>query len=165
MKNILITGGAGFIGSSVALKLMDKGYNVTVLDNLSAQIHGKKPEISFLYNRIKGKVHFIKGDVSLRADWEKALPNQDAVIHLAAETGTGQSMYEIEKYTKVNIGGTAILLDILTNTKTSVKKVIVASSRAIYGEGKYLCDKHGIVYPDEQKEQNMFNKDFENKKK
>jgi len=163
LKNVLITGGAGFIGSSVALKLMDKGYNVTVLDNLSPQIHGEKPEISFLYNRIKGKIHFIKGDVSLRADWEKALPNQDAVIHLAAETGTGQSMYEIEKYTKVNIGGTSILLDILTNTKTSVKKVIVASSRAIYGEGKYLCDEHGIVYPKERKEQDMLNKDFENK--
>jgi len=163
MKNILITGGAGFIGSSVALKLMDKGYNVTVLDNLSKQIHGEKPEASFLYNRIKDKVNYVKGDVSFRDDWEKALLDQDAVIHLAAETGTGQSMYEIEKYTKVNISGTAILLDILTNKETSVKKVIVASSRAIYGEGKYLCDEHGIVYPRERKEQDMLNKDFENK--
>ena len=163
MKNILITGGAGFIGSSTALKLVDNGYNITVLDNLSPQIHGNNPENSFLYERIKNKVNFVKGDVSNRADWEKALVNQDAVIHLAAETGTGQSMYEIEKYTKVNIGGTAILLDILTNTKTNVKKVIVASSRAIYGEGKYLCEEHGIVYPNERKEQDMLNKDFCNK--
>jgi dTDP-L-rhamnose 4-epimerase len=163
MKNILITGGAGFIGSSVALKLVDKGYNVTVLDNLSKQIHGENPDTSFLYNRIIDKVNFIKGDVILRADWEKSLLSQDAVIHLAAETGTGQSMYEIEKYTKVNIGGTAILMDILTNTKTNVKKVIVASSRAIYGEGKYLCEEHGTLYPHERKEQDMLNNDFENK--
>jgi len=163
MKNILITGGAGFIGSSIALKLIDKNYNVTVLDNLSPQIHGDKQENSFLYTRIKNKVNFNKGDVSNRADWEKALVNQDAVIHLAAETGTGQSMYEIEKYTKINIGGTAIFLDILTNTKTNIKKVIVASSRAIYGEGKYLCEEHGIVFPKERKEHDMLNKDFNNK--
>jgi dTDP-L-rhamnose 4-epimerase len=163
MKNILITGGAGFIGSSVALKLLDKGYNVTVLDNLSKQIHGEKPKTSFLYCRIKDKVNFVKGDVSLRADWEKALLDQDAVIHLAAETGTGQSMYEIEKYTNINIGGTSLMLDILTNTKHPVKKIIVASSRAIYGEGKYLCEEHGIVYPNERNEQDMLNKDFENK--
>ena len=163
MKNILITGGAGFIGSSVALKLLDKNYNVTILDNLSKQIHGEKPEESFLYNKIKGKVNFVKGDVSIRSDFEKVLFDQDAVIHLAAETGTGQSMYEIEKYTKVNIGGTAILLDILTNIKTNIKKVVVASSRAIYGEGKYLCDDHGIVYPDERVEQEMYNRDFKNK--
>jgi dTDP-L-rhamnose 4-epimerase len=163
MKNILITGGAGFIGSSVALKLLDKGYNVTVLDNLSKQIHGEKPETSFLYCRIKDKVNFIKGDVSIRADWEKALLDQEAVIHLAAETGTGQSMYEIEKYTNINIGGTSLMLDILTNTKYSVKKVVVASSRAIYGEGKYLCEEHGVVYPNERKEQYLLIKDFENK--
>jgi len=163
MKNILITGGAGFIGSSIALGLIDNGYNVTILDNLSPQIHGDNPENSFLYKRLKNKVNFIKGDVSNRIDWEKALVNQDAVIHLAAETGTGQSMYEIEKYTKVNIGGTAALLDILTNAKNYVKKVIVASSRAIYGEGRYFCEEHGIVYPHERKEQNMLNKDFNNK--
>jgi dTDP-L-rhamnose 4-epimerase len=163
MKNILITGGAGFIGSSITLKLIDKGYSVTILDNLSSQIHGYNTEDSFLYKRIKDKVNFVKGDVSLRADWEKVLVNKDAVIHLAAETGTGQSMYEIEKYTKVNILGTAVFLDILTNTKTKIKKVILASSRAIYGEGKYLCEEHGIVYPDGRKKKDMLNKDFENK--
>ena len=69
------------------------------------------------------------------------------IVHLAAETGTGQSMYQIEHYSKVNIGGTALLLDILTNTKHTISKVIVASSRAIYGEGKYLSAELGIVYP------------------
>jgi dTDP-L-rhamnose 4-epimerase len=163
MNNILITGGAGFIGSSLALKLLDDGYTVTVLDNLSKQIHGKDPEKSYLYLRIKDKVRFIRGDVSRRIDWEKALTGQDAVIHLAAETGTGQSMYEIEKYTNVNINGTAILLDILTNKKTGIKKVIVASSRAVYGEGKYSCAEHGFVYPNERKEYDMLKGDFNTK--
>jgi dTDP-L-rhamnose 4-epimerase len=162
MKNILITGGAGFIGSSISLKLIDKGYRVTVLDNLSKQIHGEDPEQSYLYSHIKNKVNFIYGDVRNRKDWDEALKNQDAVIHLAAETGTGQSMYEIAKYTEVNIGGTALLLDILTNQKTSVKKIILSSSRAIYGEGKYSCGEHGFVYPAERKEKDMLCGQFEN---
>jgi dTDP-L-rhamnose 4-epimerase len=161
MKNILITGGAGFIGSSIALELLKKGYIVTVLDNLTKQIHGDDPDRSFLYSRIKNKVNFIKGDVTNRIDWENALDNQDAVIHLAAETGTGQSMYEIERYTKVNIGGTALFLDILINQKTNIKKVVLASSRAVYGEGKYLCTEHGIVFPNSRKEDDMRKGDFE----
>lgn len=162
MKNILVTGGAGFIGSNVALKLLDKGYNVTVLDNLSKQIHGDKPEVtSPLYLSIKDKVHFFKGSVASREDWMKALEGQDAVIHLAAETGTGQSMYEIEKYVDTNIGGTALLLDILTNTKHHVKRVLVAESRAIYGEGKYFCTKCGDVYPKDRRDEDMSKGDFE----
>ena len=132
MTNILISGGAGFIGSNLALKLIDKGYNVTVLDTLSKQIHGDNPEnTSPLYKSIKDKVTFVKGSVTSREDWMRALEGQDAVIHLAAETGTGQSMYEVEKYVYTNICGIAILLDILTNTKHSVKRVLVAESRAI----------------------------------
>ena len=128
MKNILITGGAGFIGSNVARKLLAKGYEVTVLDNLSPQIHGENPEYtSPLYRSIKDCVRFIQGSVTDRNDWLRALEGIDAVIHLAAETGTGQSMYEIEKYTAVNIGGTSLMLDILTNTKHSVSKVVVAA--------------------------------------
>lgn len=162
MKNILITGGAGFIGSNVALKLIAKGYNVTVLDSLSKQIHGENPEeTSPLYFSIKDKVNFIKGSVTSREDWVKALEGQDAVIHLAAETGTGQSMYEIKKYVDTNIGGTALLLDILTNTTHHVKRVIVAESRAIYGEGKYLCPKCGDVYPLERKDEDMAKGNFE----
>ena len=163
MKHVLITGGAGFIGSNVALKLVAKGIEVTVLDNLSPQIHGENPdETSPLYQSIKGKVNFIKGTVTSRDDWRKALEGVDAVLHLAAETGTGQSMYEIEKYVNVNIGGTAILLDILTNEKTCVERVVVAESRAIYGEGKYWSEElNAFVYPDERPEETMSKGDFE----
>lgn len=162
MEKVLVTGGAGFIGSNVALKLIAKGYSVVVLDSLSEQIHGLNPDqTSPLYLSIKGKVDFIKGDVCKREDWLKALDGVDYVIHLAAETGTGQSMYEIEKYVGTNIGGTALLLDILANTKHHVKRVVVAESRAIYGEGKYVCPSCGVVYPLERKDEDMSKGDFE----
>jgi len=148
-KNILITGGAGFIGSQLALRLLKEGYFVTVLDNLSPQIHGENPENdSPLYQSISGKVDFIKGDITNRNDVETALENADAVIHFAAETGTGQSMYEIEKYNRVNVSGTALLLDILVNKTHNVKKFVLASSRAVYGEGKYRNADNETVYPE-----------------
>ena len=162
MKKVLITGGAGFIGSNLALALQNKGYDLVVLDNLSQQIHGECPEKdSPLYLSIKDKVRFIKGDICDRVLLKQAIEDADYVIHLAAETGTGQSMYEIKRYTDVNIGGTALLLDILTNTKNHVKRVVVAESRAIYGEGKYHCDKCGDVYPTERKDEDMAKGDFE----
>jgi dTDP-L-rhamnose 4-epimerase len=149
MKNVLITGGAGFIGSNLGLRLISKGYKITVLDNLSTQIHGQDPaQASPLYISIKDKVTFINGTVTSKADWERAIDGQDIIVHLAAETGTGQSMYEIHKYVDVNINGTAIMLDLLANASHSVKKVVIASSRSIYGEGKYKCERLGFVYPE-----------------
>lgn len=163
MKNILITGGAGFIGSNLTLKLLTKGYNVTVLDNLSPQIHGENPDkTSPLYQSIKDKVIFIKGSVTSSEDWLKALKDQECVVHLAAETGTGQSMYEIEKYVNTNIGGTALLLEILTNNKHTIKRVLVAESRAIYGEGRYYSEElDKFVYPTERTDEAMRKGDFE----
>lgn len=163
MEKILITGGAGFIGSNLALTLLKRGHQVTVLDNLSEQIHGKNPEkTSSLYLSIKDKVHFIKGTVACRETLQKAIADNTVVVHLAAETGTGQSMYEIQHYTDVNIGATALLLDILTNEKHSVKKVVVASSRAIYGEGKYYNKtKNTFVYPLQRTDEDMQKGDFE----
>ena len=162
MKNVLITGGAGFIGSNLAIKLINKGYKVTVLDNLSPQIHTNNPENSMLYQTIKGKVNFIKGTVTRREDWLEALQGQQIVVHLAAETGTGQSMYEIERYNNTNINGTALFLDILTNTKHSVERVVIASSRSIYGEGRYFSEElKGYVYPKHRLPKDMDNGYFD----
>ncbi len=161
LKNILITGGAGFIGSNLALKLKSLGYLVTVLDNLSEQIHGGNPDDSQLYQRIAGKVNFIKGDICCREDIERSVEGQDAIIHFAAETGTGQSMYEIQKYSDVNIGGTALLLDLLVNNKNKVQKFILASSRAVYGEGKYENLRKEAVYPESRTVSSMQEGNFE----
>ena len=162
MKNILITGGAGFIGSNLALKLISKGYTVTVLDNLSPQIHGDNPkETSPLFLSIKDKVKFIEGTVTNIEDWKKALEGQDVIVHYAAETGTGQSMYEVQKYIDVNITGTSLMLDLLVNGDYNVKKVVVASSRSIYGEGKYMSKELGAVYPKHRIAEDMDKGDFE----
>lgn len=159
--HILITGGCGFIGSSLSLALIEKGHTVTVLDNLSPQIHGNNPWQSPLYLSIKGKVNFIEGDIRDNKVLSDALKNQDVVVHFAAETGTGQSMYEIQKYCDVNVNGTALLLDLITNDRSlNISKIVVASSRSIYGEGKYNS-KNGVFYPEARKDEDMTQGDFE----
>ena len=160
-KKVLITGGAGFIGSSLAIRLLAKDYQVVVLDTLNPQIHGENPNQSYTYNLIKDKVDFIKGSVENADDWNRALDGVNIVVHLAAETGTGQSMYQVQRYIDTNIGGTGILLDKLANKEAQIEKLIVASSRSIYGEGKYRCETDGIVYPNSRLEQDMSNGDFE----
>jgi dTDP-L-rhamnose 4-epimerase len=160
-QSILITGGAGFIGSNLALALLSRGHSVRVLDNLSPQIHGVDALKSPLYQSIKDKVDFIRGDVTNESDLILALTGVDTVVHLAAETGTGQSMYAIRHYTDVNVSGTALLLEIIANNKNSIKRMVVASSRAVYGEGRYHCELHGCVYPDARRSENMEQGDFE----
>ncbi len=161
MRKILITGGAGFIGSSLAQRLATSQYEVTVLDNLSRQVHGDQPEQSPLYQSIQGKVRFIRGDVTNLDNLRSAVLGQDAIVHLAAETGTGQSMYKIDHYSRVNVGGTALMLDLLANESHNIKRIVVASSRAIYGEGKYLSQEMGAVYPSHRSAEAMSNGDFE----
>lgn len=158
--HVLITGGAGFIGSNLCRSLVERGHRVTILDSISPQIH-KDGTDSFLVQQLPAEAHLIIGDVRSREDWMKALPGADAIVHLAAETGTGQSMYEVAHYSDVNIGGTALMLDILTNTGHTVKKVVVASSRAIYGEGAYSDANGTIVYPSQRSESDMLNGIFE----
>lgn len=139
MKRILITGGAGFIGSHLADELLEKGYEVRVLDNLCEQVHGKhckRPEY------LNPDVELFVGDVRNPEDVEDALHGVDAVYHYAAMVGVGQSMYEIKNYTDVNNIGTAVLLEALS--KSPVEKLIVASSMSIYGEGLYK-DQTGAV--------------------
>lgn len=153
---VLITGGAGFIGSNLAKKLVADNATVTVLDSLSPQIHGDDPYQSPLFRSLDKSVRFIEGSVTDRSAMERAMQGQDAIVHLAAETGTGQSMYEISRYIEVNVGGCGVMLDLLVKTKnTTVKKVVVASSRAIYGEGKYRSPALGILYPESREEKDL----------
>lgn len=160
MKKVLITGGAGFIGNAVIKKLYNK-YEISVLDNFSHQIHGSNYEESYLFQNIKEKCSIIKGDVRNREDVAKALKNIEYIIHLAAETGTGQSMYEINQYTDVNIMGTSNLFDVILKEKLPVKKIVLSSSRSVYGEGMYRCKVHGIVVPKSRSIEDMKRGDFE----
>ena len=157
-ETVLITGGAGFIGSNLAEKLLEIGYKVNLIDNLSPQIHGENGKLPPF---LEGKVGFIRGDIRNRDDVERSLLGADAVIHLAAETGVGQSMYEISRYIDTNIGGSAVLLESIIQAEKKVKKIVLASSRAVYGEGKYLCDKCGITYPKSRNEDELQRKQWE----
>jgi dTDP-L-rhamnose 4-epimerase len=141
-KTILITGGAGFIGSHVADALLDRGYHVRVLDNLSEQVHGSASEFP---DYLHPAVETIEGDVRDRRAVEKALTNVDAVFHFASSVGVGQSMYQIERYVDINNRGTAVLLEALVRHR--VGKLLVASSMSIYGEGSYRDSAGGICSP------------------
>jgi dTDP-L-rhamnose 4-epimerase len=151
-QRVLVTGGAGFIGTHLVRRLLDEGHAVTVLDSFSQQVHS----VPRLPDDLSGRVRLIHEDIVQRNTLQAALEGQDVVVHLAAETGTGQSMYCLERYERTNGLGTAILLDILINDqKRSVSKIVLASSRAIYGEGKYRCALHGDVYPGERSAEAM----------
>jgi dTDP-L-rhamnose 4-epimerase len=131
-RKILITGGAGFIGSHLADELLSRGYTVRALDNLSPQVHGagaSRPEY------LDEEVELVRGDVRDPDAVRSALAGVDAVFHLAAAVGVGQSMYEIANYTSVNNLGTAVLLEALI--ERPVDRLIVASSMSLYGEGLY----------------------------
>lgn len=124
---ILITGGAGFIGTHLVNKLKNE-HEIIVFDNFLEQVHGK------LLKKIEG-VRYVIGDVTKIEDWEIAMSsNPDIIIHLASDTGTGQSMDEIVRYCNTNIMGTSIMIDILNKKENNVKKVILSSSRAVYGD-------------------------------
>ncbi len=123
----LITGGAGFIGTHLSRRLLHLGYQLTVLDNFSPQIHGDKTEIA---TDLRGRIRVVHGDVRSEQDWKQALLGNDVVVHLAAETGTGQSMYQVRHYTDVNISGTSCLIELLLSGQYAVSSLIVASSRA-----------------------------------
>lgn len=157
---VLVTGGAGFIGSRLTLRAAAAGHDVTVLDTLSPQVHGDDPGASDAVVAVKQAARFVRGSVTDRAAMEQVLGGQEAIVHLAAETGTGQSMYQIDHYSAVNIGGTATMLDILANRPTSVRRVVVASSRSIYGEGRYRTPDGHYVYPQHRAETAMQAGDF-----
>jgi dTDP-L-rhamnose 4-epimerase len=142
---VLILGGAGFIGQNLSRSLLKQGISVRLLDSFSSQVHLSEA----LPSDLDGYVELIRGDVRDRDLMRRALTCIDVVVHLAAETGTGQSMYEIDSYFSVNVQGTATLLDLLQNDDCakSIRSIVVASSRAVYGEGAYCCEVHGMVFP------------------
>ena len=139
MKRILITGGAGFIGSHVADVLLQEGYEVRVLDNLCDQVHDNQTVPGYLAS----DVECIQADVRDAEAVRSALRNVDGVIHFAAAVGVGQSMYELVHYTSVNNLGTAVLLEALI--KQPVERLVVASSMSIYGEGLYRRSEGELV--------------------
>ena len=154
--SVLITGGAGFIGSRLTKRFVDAGYKVTVLDSLIAQVHGDDPlRTSPLLRSVSGMANVIEGSVTDPDAVARAIPGHSIIVHLAAETGTGQSMYEIDRYVETNLGGTAKILDYLTNQKNDVRRFVVASSRSIYGEGEYRRADGSVVYPPHRSEADL----------
>jgi dTDP-L-rhamnose 4-epimerase len=156
---VLITGGAGFIGSHLADELLEHGYQVRALDNLSDQVHGPSLRGGGRPGYLNPDVELIEGDVRDPETVRKALDGVDAVYHYAARVGVGQSMYEVEKYTSVNNLGTAVLLEALI--EKPVRRLIVASSMSIYGEGLYVDGEGRPVLGQERGLERLKNHDWE----
>ncbi len=153
---ILVTGGAGFVGSHLVDALVED-HEVMIYDNIEPQVHKNIPDY------LNPGAKFLKKDVRDRSDLKDAIADCEIIFHEAAMVGVGQSMYQIERYMDVNTLGTAKLLDILANEEHDVKKLIVASSMSIYGEGKYECPDCGNVDPQLRGEEQLVRMEWEMK--
>jgi len=145
MARVLITGGAGFIGSHAADALIEAGYDVRILDALAPQVHGRSRERP---NYLHPEAELIVGDITDALAVERALRGVDLVLHLASSVGVGQSMYDIDSYVRTNEFGTAVLLQALANRP--VKRLVVASSMSIYGEGACRAADGTLIAPEER---------------
>jgi dTDP-L-rhamnose 4-epimerase len=157
IREVLVTGGAGYIGSHLVDALVARDYQVTVLDSLEPQVHRSGTWPSYA----NPKARYVQGDVRDRSVFEPLVLASQAVVHFAAAVSVGQSMYQIDRYVDVNTRGTALLLDILVNAKHHVEKLIVASSIGVYGEGAYACATHGAVAPVIRPESQLAARDWE----
>ncbi len=143
-KKVLITGGAGFIGSHVGDLFLSSGYEVKAYDNLDPQVHGENTSRPDYLNN---EIELIVGDVRDADSFARALNSADILVHFAAAVGVGQSMYEITRYTSINTMGAAVVLEEAVKQKDHIEKMLVASSMSIYGEGLYICPTCGEVTP------------------
>lgn len=155
-KKILISGGAGFVGSHLADALLIAGHDVRVLDSFSPQVHGGGAPAN-----LSPDVEVVVGDMRDASVVRRALADIEVVFHLAAAVGVGQSMYQIADYMSANTQGTAVLLQSILDTKTALEKLIVASSMSIYGEGQYLCANCGDIAPSPRGTQQLLRKRWE----
>jgi dTDP-L-rhamnose 4-epimerase len=146
---ILVTGGAGFIGSHVVQALLERGDEVVVVDSLESQVHDGVPTM------LPPDVTFVEAGVADVGQYERAISGIDQVVHLAAAVGVGQSMYEIARYVNVNTLATAHFLEWLINRSPRPARLVVASSMSIYGEGEYECAEHGAVAPPPRSEEQL----------
>jgi dTDP-L-rhamnose 4-epimerase len=144
---ILVTGGAGFVGSHVVDRLVEGGHDIVVLDNLDPQVHGEAADRphNIAGHVDAGRVTFMRGDVRNRDDVRRALDGVDSIAHLAAAVGVGQSMYEPYYYADVNVAGQGMLLEEMAREPQRYRRFVVASSMSIYGEGTYVCAEHGAM--------------------
>ena len=155
-RRILVTGGAGFIGSYIVDRLIKDGHEVSILDNLEPQVHqGNSPDY------LNDSAKFVKGSVLDYDLFRSLVGDSEVIFHEAALSGVGQSMYQVRRYADANIMGTTCLLDVLANESHNVKKVLVASSMSGYGEGAYECESCGIVSPPLRTEEQLKTKDWE----
>lgn len=147
MRKVLVTGAAGFIGSHLVQQLLSDGLSVRALDNLSPQVHG--PEGAFPAWSEHPQVEIVRTSVTDASIWDQALSDVEGVVHLAAETGTGQSMYQIGHYNAVNSQATAMMMQEVARRAATIRRVVLASSRSIYGEGAFKCHDCGLdpAYP------------------
>lgn len=143
-KRVLITGGAGFIGSHLGDLFLSKGYDVKAYDNLDPQVHGANASRPGYLNN---EIELIVGDVRDAKSFASALEHAEILVHFAAAVGVGQSMYEITRYTSINTMGAAVVLEEVVKQKDHIEKMLVASSMSIYGEGLYICPTCGEVTP------------------
>ena len=155
-KRVLITGGAGFVGSHTADALLAAGHEVRIFDNLTPQVHKAGRS-----THLPSGAEFVLGDMRNRSQVDKAVQNIDVIFHLAAVVGVGQSMYQISDYTATNNLGTANLFQAVLDTRSQPEKIVVASSMSIYGEGKYWCAKCGEVAPSARPLNQMKRKQWE----